>query len=340
MNRISCLLTAISVLLISSCNKKSDVVITPVTLQLPSTLFNYSGVVFPAHIANFLPPVDNTPLDNAITNSGATLGRVLFYDTHLSKNNTISCASCHKSENSFSDAAQFSKGFVGGLTSRASISIMNERFYKSGKMFWDERAATLEEQVLIPIQNSVEMGMTLNELVTTVSSQSYYPALFESAFGSGEVTTTKISKALSQFIRSMVTFQSKYDRVKQGLEIFSTDEAAGEQIFLTRGAVTCGGCHTPPMFITSAPQAPFALLDPTDLGINNQGRFKSSTLRNIVQTAPYFHNGSVISLNAMLASNIPAHGVPPQDRAPILAFLNTLTDNTITTDPKFSNPFK
>lgn len=329
------------------CSKKSDA--TAVTtipapnsvLTLPVTPFAYSNVIYPAHIANFLLTVDNTPGNNRITDDGATLGRVLFYDKHLSKTNTVSCASCHNPALDFNDTARLSVGFAGGLTGRNSMALLNVRFYASGKMFWDERANTLEEQVLQPIQNTTEMGMTLPELETSVAAQDYYPALFQKAFGTTQVTSDRISKALSQFVRSIVTYQSKYDRVKQGLENFTPAEQQGENLFLTaRPPVTCASCHTPPMFLTSNPAGPFALLDPADRGINNQNRFKSGSLRNIASAKNLFHNGAVPDVNAMLNSNIPAHGVAPQDRASILAFLQTLTDNTIRTEAKFSNPFK
>ena len=309
-------------------------------LQLPASPFNYSNISFPAHIASVLPAVDNTPANNPITNDGATLGRVLFYDKNLSKTNTVSCGSCHRQDLSFSDSAVKSKGFQGGLTARHSMRLLNVRFYKSGKMFWDERSATLEDQVLQPIQNTTEMGLTLDELVTKVSAQTYYPALFQNAFGSTVVTSDKISKALAQFVRSIVTYQSKYDKVKQGLASFTTDESDGETLFLTKGNVTCAGCHAPPMFLTSNPEKPFALPDPTDLGINNQNRFKGGSLRNIAATGRYFHNGSVATLNDLLSGNIPAHGVAPQDKTKLLAFLQTLTDVTSVNDVKYSNPFK
>src|SRR5205085_9475148 len=110
-------------------------------------------------------------------------GRVLFYDKNLSKNNTISCGSCHQQQNSFTDNVQFSKGFDGGLTTRTSMNLLNLRFYKSGKMFWDERSNTLEDQILQPIQNHVEMGMTLTDLVAKLKTLNYYPDLFTKAFG-------------------------------------------------------------------------------------------------------------------------------------------------------------
>jgi cytochrome c peroxidase len=184
------------------------------------------------------------------------------------------------------------------------------------------------------------MGMTLTELVNKLSATSYYPSLFQKAFGTTEITADKISKALAQFVRSIVTYQSKYDSVKQGQETFTIPEQQGEQLFLTAGPTACGGCHRPPFFLTSNPAGNFALLDPTDSGINNENRFKAGSLRNIATVTTLFHNGSVPNINVMLNSQIPAHGIAPQDRAAILAFLQTLTDNTITSDVKFSSPFK
>ena len=266
----------------------------------------------------------------------------MFYDKHLSKTNTVSCSSCHNPALDFNDTAKLSVGFAGGLTARNSMPLLNVRFYASGKMFWDERSATLEDQVLQPIQNTTEMGMTLTDLETKIAALDYYPSLFQKAFGTTQVTSDKISKALSQFVRSIVTYQSNYDRVKQGLEIFTPIEQQGETVFITAppGGPACAGCHTPPMFLTSNPAGPFALPDPNDHGINNQNRFKVGSLRNIANAKNLFHNGSVADVNTMLNTNVPAHGVAPQDRARILAFLQTLTDNTVSTEPRFSNPFK
>ena len=349
------LLLCVVVMLFQYCSKSDDTVAgtttptTPTVIQpnLPASAYIYN-MSYPAHIQNALVATDNTPVGNAITNDGATLGRVLFYDKNLSKNNTIACGSCHKAASLFSDNAQFSGGFAGGLTSRHSMALLNVRFYQSGKMFWDERSPSLENQVLQPIQNSVEMGLTLAELESRVRSLNYYPALFQKAFGSTQIDSVKIARALAQFVRSIVTYQSKYDQVKQGLATFTAAEAAGEQLFLTPPPpapggpppIACNGCHAAPMFLTSAPAGPFGLLDPNDAGINNQNRFKSGSLRNIANTAPYFHNGSVASLTAMLNSNIPAHGVRPQDVNNLLAFLQTLSDNVVSTDQRFSDPFK
>ncbi len=323
---------------------------TTSTIQpvLPAVPFNYV-MNYPAHIQLALSANDNTPADNAMTNDGATLGRVLFYDKQLSKNNTTSCGSCHQQKFAFDDTARLSKGFAGGFTTRNSMAVINVRFYKSGKMFWDERSPTLEKQALQPIQNQTEMGLTLAELEAKVKALNYYPPLFQKAFGSTLIDSVRISKALAQFERSIVTFQSKYDQVKQGLASFTPAEAQGEQLFFNVGLplATCANCHTAPMFLNSAAPG-FGLFDPNDGGINNLNRFKAGSLRNITNRTRLFHNGSIPNLQAMLTSGapgsgtqpIPAHNVAPQDLQNLLAFLNTLTDNSILTEEKFSNPFK
>lgn len=344
---------ASSAVLLQNC-AKTDEALTPVLTAiptLPGTSYNYL-VPFPAHIQTALTATDNTPASNPITNDGATLGRVLFYDRNLSLNRTVSCGSCHKQALAFDDDVALSKGFDNARTTRNSMSLLNVRFYKSGKMFWDERAATVETQALQPIQNHLEMGLTLAELESRVNALSYYPALFQKAFGSTTIDSVKIARALAQFERSIVTYQSKYDRVKQGTDSFTSLEAQGEQLFLTAPAggggpaPACAGCHTPPMFITSTPAGPFAF--PQESGINGQNRFKSGSLRNISTRKFLFHNGTVADVSAMLnagapgsgSAGIPAHSVKPQDVAALLAFFTTLTDESITTDPKFSDPFK
>lgn len=166
---------------------------------------------------------DNTPANNPVTDEGATLGRVLFYDKKLSANGTVSCASFHQQDKGFSDDAALSLGFDGGTTRRHSMSLINARWYGRGRFFWDERAATLEEQVLMPFQDPVEMGMTLDQVVNTVAAQTYYPELFQAAFGSEEVTAEKISMALAQFVRSIVSVNSKYDEGRPQANIPTND---------------------------------------------------------------------------------------------------------------------
>lgn len=293
-------------------------------LNLPSTPFNYSRIALPAHFnTDFVRAQDNTPATNPITDAGATLGRVLFYDTNLSKTSNVACASCHKQADGFSDTAALSKGFAGAETARNSMPISNARYYRSGRFFWDERAATLEAQVLLPIQSPVEMGLTLTELVERVKAQAYYPYLFNRAFGSTEITTDRISRALAQFVRSIVSYRSKFDagvaatgNIGANFANYTASENRGKQLFL--GQAGCARCHLvgpPPGPPPAAPanQAVFFINQATNNGLTaefttdngigditgnprDNGRFKSPELRNVARTAPYMHDGSLATL--------------------------------------------
>lgn len=372
-----------------SCSK--DDVMDPSVdnvLNLPDTPFDYTNLNLPAHFTTNSPGplptsvngTDNTPSGNLLTNDGATLGRVLFYDKKLSANGTVSCASCHQQDKGFSDDAVLSAGFNGGFTGRHSMTLINARFYQRGRFFWDERAATLEQQVLMPFQDPVEMGMTLDQVVSTVQAQSYYPPLFEKAFGSTEINADKISKALAQFVRSIVSYSSKYDVGRAmsptpgaNFPNFTAEENTGKNIFfqtIPNGGGACFGCHTTEAFISANPGPQNNGLDAvstTDLGaggvFNNPvfaGRFKTTSLRNIELTAPYMHDGRFSTLEQVVEhynsgiQNHPtlspaltdANGNPVRlnltatQKAALVAFLKTLTDNSVSTNPKWSNPFK
>src|SRR5207244_13369817 len=135
------------------------------------------------------------PATNATTDAGATLGRVLFYDKRLSTNRTIACASCHQREHGFSDSRRFSTGFGGGSTARNSMGLSNARWYQRRHFFWDARDHTVEDQVLMPIQNAVEMGMTLEALTNRLAAEPFYTNLFSQTFRSAEVTDVRLSHA-------------------------------------------------------------------------------------------------------------------------------------------------
>ncbi|MEZ5009528.1 MAG: cytochrome-c peroxidase [Chitinophagales bacterium] len=212
-----------------SCQQDVNTEMLPIEgLNLPATPYNYTTINLPEHLTtNFLLGAgqnaaadnDNTPTTNPTTNDGATLGRVLFYDKNLSANGKISCSSCHQQDKGFSDDAILSLGFDGGTTRRHSMSLINAKWYDRGRFFWDERAETLEDQVLMPFQDPVEMGMTLEEVVDAVKLQPFYPSLFENAFGTTEINSDRISKALAQFVRSIVSVSSKYDIGRQQVNI-------------------------------------------------------------------------------------------------------------------------
>lgn len=364
---------------LASCKKNVDDTLDPEInlfegLNLPETPYNYAFPDLPAFLS--LQPVngaDNTPANNPVTNDGATLGRVLFHDVNLSLNRTVSCASCHIQANSFSDPLVLSKGFNNGNTGRHSMSLINARYYNNGRFFWDERAVNLEDQVLRPIQDQVEMGLTLDTLLSRIQSRAFYPVLFKKAFGSEDISTDKIAKALAQYVRSIISYQSKFDAgralvqdINDPFPNFSTVENQGKQIFF--GPIgNCAPCHGTEAFI--APGARNNGLDADnsiDKGVGGvtgvaagEGLFKTPSLKNIALTAPYMHDGRFATLEQVIEhyssgvkdnpnlsgplrtpnNTVRLANFTQAQKNALLAFLNTLTDNTILSDPKFSNPF-
>lgn len=355
---------------------------------LPSIPFNYAPTL-PAHFTSTtvpfadVTPYDNTPSNNPTTNNGATLGRVLFYDKTLSLNNSISCGSCHQQRFGFADTAVRSKGFNGAMVRRHGMPIVNVKWHMSGKMFWDERAASLEAQVLMPIQDQTEMGLTLTQLVQRVQQQPYYAQLFSNAFGDTAVTSTKISYALAQFVRSIVSYSSKYDvgraqvtALNQNFPNYTTEENQGKNLYfrgMSAGGGECFGCHTSEAFI-NAQFGPICngidSISTTDLGgfeanMNDStliGRFKVPTLRNVALRAPYMHDGRFKTLEQVIdhySTGIKMHrNLSPRfvdtagtvlyahkfnwtaaQKSSLVAFLKTLTDSSLITEVKWSDPF-
>lgn len=328
--RISLLLFATSLVAFSSAET------VPV---LPLVLHDYTSLVLPDHyLTNDIPgnsPFqnaaivnDNTPASNPTTNAGATLGRVIFYDQKLSANGTVSCASCHDQSAAFADNRALSLGFAGGETGRNSMGLTNARFYQPGKFFWDERAATLEEQVLMPFQDEVEMGLTLPQVVSITQSQDYYPSLFTAAFGDPTIDANRIARALAQFVRSIVSVNSRYDQGRamvnnptQNFPNFNNRENQGKQLFFNSpgNGASCIDCHVSEAFISPALGTPHASstsaatnngldrVSTADLGIAgatgniaDTGKFKVPSLRNIALTAPYMHDGRFNDLDDVL----------------------------------------
>ena len=352
---------------------------------LPPIPYDYVNLNLPPHFTNTSFDVtfwDNTPGNNPLTNDGATLGRVLFYDKILSLNDSISCGSCHKQQFSFADSSTHSMGFNGGLTRRNTMTITNARWHFGGKMFWDQRGLSMEDAVLMPIQDSVEMGLSLSQMVQKVEQQPYYASLFINAFGDSTVTETRISYALSQFIRSIVSHTSKYDigraqvnGPEDAFPNFTNSENQGKTIFFSTaqlGGGDCAICHRTEAFVNTASAITcngLDLVSTTDLGVyeatgvqSDIGRFKVPSLRNIELTAPYMHDGRFLSLEEVVefsSTGIQLHmNLPPglidtiggfpvarqfnfsqSQKTDLVHFLKTLTDTTLLSEIKWSDPF-
>jgi cytochrome c peroxidase len=338
---------------------------------LPETPYRYAETELPAHFKTATARrFDNTPADNPLTDAGATLGRVLFYDTRLSANNTTSCGSCHQQRYAFAEPARFSRGFAGRLTDRNAPGLVNLRYYPRGRFFWDDRAGTLEEQVLMPIRSPVEMGQDVGKLPEVLARDGHYPGLFREAFGDAAVTPERVARALAQFVRSLVSCRSRYDEgLSQVLSVgedfpnFSAQENRGKGLFLRR----CATCHLPRgqdahFFMTrplnngldADPRTADGGVGDVTLNASQLGLFKSPSLRNVALTAPYMHDGRFATLEAVIdhySKDVKAHpnldgrlrrrpNFTDAEKAALVAFLKTLSDTQFLTDPKFSDPFQ
>lgn len=302
-------------------------------------------------------PMPGLPRDNPLIEERVTLGQKLFHETALSKDGTISCASCHQEKSAYSDPRPLSPGVEGRLGVRHAMPLFNLAWRKS--YFWDGRAPSLRAQVLMPIQNHAEMDETLTNVVARLAANTNYPFAFRAAFGSPEITPEKIGLALEQFLLSLVSFDSKFDRVLRGAEKFSPQEQRGFQLFSTeydprRGqfGADCFHCHGGPLFQSQTFANNGLDADFPDIGRakvtgkkSDEGKFAVPSLRNVALTGPYMHDGrfktleqavahycSGVKRSATLDPNLAKHpngGVPlsKSDQSAIVAFLKTLTDS-------------
>jgi cytochrome c peroxidase len=353
---------------------ESDVLAEHLAID-PTNLPDYEPG-FPPHYFPEVFDTDNTPFGNGVTAEGALLGRVLFFDRQLSRNGSVACASCHQAEHGFSDAARFSQGFDGGRTGAHSMRLANARFYGPGSMFWDKRARTLEAQVTEPIQDSVEMGFDaahggLEALATKLAAQPYYPILFKRAFGDAAITEKRLQAALAQYVRSLVSVNSRFDegfaatfdpsRPDRGLNgpfpNFSAEENRGKTLFVlppNAGGLGCAGCHQPPTFAL-APNARSNGLDEGETRV-----FKSPSLKNVADDGAFMHDGRFTTLEQVVAhysagiqpgpaldnrlrtpDGRPLRlNIPEDDAAALVAFMKALSDPVLAADARFQSPFR
>lgn len=354
--------------------RSSKTIVEGKTPVLPANGYEYVSPLLPSYLQDQDQGFGDhyNPPSNPMTNAGARLGRVLFYDTRLSKNQSISCASCHVAALGFSDSATLSKGFDGALTTRQSMGLTNARAQPSQTFFWDASATSLQHQIAMAITSSVEMGMDFAEVEDRLKATSFYPGLFADAFGSPNVDQHRITAAIGQFVRSMVGKNSKFDlaaveedKFFPPFQRFNTIENDGYKLFMDIG---CQNCHAAPHFAGRAPSNNG--LDATnekDQGLgaathraSDFGLFKAPQLRNIELTAPYMHDGrfrtleeviehynSGIQPNPALANELrnPIDGGPLRmklsdyQKQSLVAFLKTLTDPYFVEDPRFEDPF-
>lgn len=314
------------------------------------------------------------PEDNPITVQGVELGRMLFYEKMLSKDNTMSCANCHKQEFAFTDGEAVSVGVDGIAGSRSSMSIQNLIWDKD--FFWDGRSKSLEEQALIPIEDPIELHQSLDDAIEKLKNSEIYPVKFKNAFGDNEITADRIAKAIAQFERILISNNSKYDKYVRGEVQFTQEELRGMELFFLHAsgpplrAANCGDCHFAPTFNgrgdfrnngVDSVVVDYGLElitgDPFD-----RGKMKVPTLRNLSYTAPYMHNGKFKTIREVLdfynknglknhvnvdvnmqisfnGTDSTSLGLTDEEIELVITFLKTLDDEEFITNEKFSNPF-
>ncbi len=314
---------------------------------------------FPLNISERLPKV-KLPADNPLTIEGVELGRRLFHETRLSRNNSQSCASCHDQAKGFTDGLTRSLGESGQSGRRNAMPLANLAWEKD--FFWDGRAKSLREQVLKPIQDAHEMNETLERVTAKLEADQEYRARFQAAFGSAGITPERLAQALEQFLLTLVSQDSKFDRAARKLVTLTPQEQRGLQLFVTehdparglRGA-DCFHCHGGNLFRNQQFMNNGLEERAGDRGrmevtgaAADRGKFKVPTLRNVALTAPYMHDGRFATLEEVvehyngslhraptLDPNLAKHpaaglGLSTEDKAALVAFLKTLTDETFT----------
>jgi cytochrome c peroxidase len=343
-----------------------------------TSLENYVNQPVPAYINR-----DNTTAGNPVTNAGATLGRVLFHDKRLSRNSTVSCSSCHAQSHAFSDPAVASAG-VSGSTGRHAMRLINARFANERRFFWDERAATLEIQTTQPVRDHAEMGFSgtlgdpaFTDLTTRLAAIPYYRVLFTMTFGDSAVTETRIQSSLAQFVRSIQSFDSRFDAGRAQVPNnaatfpnFSAQENRGKALFLNppappgqpQNGAGCAACHAPPEFDIDPNSRNNGVITKIGGGTDLTNT-RSPSLRDLIgpggqSNGPFMHDGGFATLaqvinhyNAIPGDNtnldprlrrpggVQNLGLSQQQRDDLAAFLLTLTGSAVYTDKKWSDPF-
>lgn len=294
--------------------------------------------------------------DEMISEDKFRLGRELFYETRLSRDNTISCGSCHQNFVAFANADHdVSHGVDSRTGTRNSPGMFNLAWHPT--LMHDGGVNHLEVQPLAPIANPVEMDEDINRVLQKLSDSPKYRDLFNKAYGSEEISSDRMLKSMALFMALITSSESKYDRYKRGQSQFSAQELRGYALFSEK----CSSCHTEPLFSDFAYRNNGLAVDPryNDSGRavitrsqNDLYRFKTPSLRNISITAPYMHDGRYATLEQCLdhyTSGIQNHtnldprleyGIPmtPGEKTDIIAFLYTLTDYELIKDKRFSDP--
>lgn len=348
--------------------------------DLPTTPFSYEFEL-PDHLQGRQDTIQvgyetsepDTTLVPIVSDEGATLGRVLFYDKKLSALENISCGSCHLQESSFADNKALSQG-VETLTTRNSMALNDIAWTNNNTFFWDFRGSDLHSAIALPLTDDNEIGADMNDIAAKLRETNYYPQLFRDAYGTPHITQDRIVDALVQFMASITTFNSKFDQgIQNGFSDFSESELNGKELF----ASNCSSCHkegsqfaffgeifTQDEGLERALEI-FGIFfnnglesEPTDKGAGEwlredfAGLYKAPTLRNIEFTAPYMHDGRHETLDEVIEhystgiqetswGGVPVGGFKfsETEKRDLKNFMLTLSDRSMLTEEKWSDPF-
>lgn len=305
-------------------------------------------------------------LYNPVTEKGAELGRYLFYDTILSSDFSFSCASCHQQQFAFADNKKFSKGVDGEFLKRNTMPLFNLAWYSS--FFWDGRATSIEDQIFVPVRAHNEMNLDWKEAEKRLNESFFYKKQFKNVFSINYIDSITISKAIAQFERTLISNHSKYDKVIAGKDKFTESEFRGFILVNDQSMADCLQCHTTDADALGTTRnfsnngLDIELKDEglfkTTQNLNDKGKFKIPSLRNIALTAPYMHDGRFETLEEVI--NFYSEGVQisklidskmqyahqggvqltNEEKKDVISFLKTLSDSTFISNTKFSNPFQ
>lgn len=341
-------------LLLISCSSKGEEesIYTPVpaNLEIPE-LFQQKLIA----------PV--IPTNNPLTEEGITLGKKLFFDPILSRDNTQSCASCHNPKNAFTDDARFSEGIDGKFGTRNSMPLFNLAWNFDERFMWDGKELSIERQAFSPVRNPIEMHSDWKNVAKKLLEHAEYPTLFQQAFGTSKIDSTLVTKAIAQFERTLISGNSKFDQYLLGKVELTPEEQNGFNVFMDETRGDCFHCHgsnnnplwTDNKFHNNGLDETFA-----DLGLgavtgdpNDNGKFRSPSLRNLKFTAPYMHDGRFATLEEVInhyseglkisstidplmkKANQGGVQLSDKDKADLKAFLLSLSDANFVNNPDF-----
>ncbi|WP_299014774.1 cytochrome c peroxidase [uncultured Polaribacter sp.] len=335
-----------------NCASKEEEIYTPIAYNLKVPALFSEKLIGPL-----------IPVNNPLTEEGVTLGKKLFFEKLLSRDNTQSCATCHSPKKAFTDQLQFSLGINNNLGTRNAMPLFNLAWNFSERFSWDGQDFSLENQAFTPITNPIEMDANWQEVTAKLQNHPTYPDLFLRAFGTAKIDSTLVVKAIAQFERTLISANSKFDKYLRDEATLTSAEKNGFTIFMEEEKGDCFHCHgseNNPLWTDNEFHNNGLDRNFTDLGLGaitgdprDNGKFKTPSIRNLAFTAPYMHDGRFATLEEVIefysTGLQPSSTIDPlmkqinrggvnlstQEKADLKAFLLTLSDFDFVNSPAF-----